>query len=308
MLRSLWAVVAAGLKERMAVRLVTFVSCFFVAHAPTVLLAIIAMFFALFFGYLMFLRDYGAFTEPFIFWRRLRGRVTWKAPPDFLKDLADKMNVKLNKKRCFGVTDAPIGAVAYIFSSRIIISRDVLALSKAERNAVVAHELAHLRPNQSIGLLILLYFVMLGATTLGNVYPIITAIGVTALFLILRTFISWNLEYDADRVGSRYSSSEALASALRHIVKPAEHDKPSNTHPSVNSRVARLLASQEPLWLRLSLSLLGRLTAESFCSEFLDSFIQDLKDYYQGLPKFLRPVIITAEIFKAIILLVRHRD
>ena len=306
-IRDFWATVAAGLKARMGIRLGAFVSCYFVAYAPSVSLKLVALFFATSFGCLMFLRDYGAFTKPLQTWWKLRGRVSWEAPPSFLTDLATKMHVKLNKKHPFGVTDAQIGAAASMFSSQVIVSREVLALSEVERNAVVAHELAHLRPSQLMKLLLLSYVVMLGASAMGNVHPIIVTIGGTALFLILRTFVSWGLEYDADRVGSGYSSGEALASALRHLVKPEEYDEPSDTHPSVNSRIARLLTPKEPLWIRLCLSLMGIFTTKSFRDEFLYSYIQDLKDHCQRAPKFLRPIVIAVELLGAILIWGRHR-
>jgi hypothetical protein len=286
----------------MGIRLGALFSCYLVAYAPLVSVKLVALCFAMLFGYIMFLRDFGIITNPILTWWKLRGKVSWQPSPDFLVDLSHKMKVKLNKKCPFGVTDSPIGAAANMSQSQVIVSRYVLALPEAERNAVVAHEVAHLRPNQFIKLLLLCYFVMLGAATMGNVHPIITTIGVTALFLILRPFVSWNLEYDADHIGSDFSSKEALISALKHLVKPEKYDESSDTHPSVNNRISKLLAPQEPLWVRLSLLLMRIITAKSFREEFLDSFIQDLKEQCQRTPKFFRPMVVTVELLRAILI------
>ena len=283
----------------MGVRLSAFVACLLVTFAPIGLPKAGAMVLAVFLGYIMFIYDYGVLTKPFITWWKLRRKISWEQPPAYLSNLAKNMNVKLNKKHPFGVTEYPIGAAANMGSSQIIVSKNVLVLPEGERDAVLAHELAHLRPKQIMALMLLTYFVLLGITPLMKLNPIIMSIGATALFLMLRTFIGWNLEYDADNVGASFSSREGLASALKHLVKPEEYDKPSDTHPSVNSRVARLLAPQEPLWVRLSFSLMGLITAKSFREEFLESFLQDLRDQCDNTPKFIKPLVIAIELIKA---------
>jgi hypothetical protein len=217
------------------------------------------------------------------------------------------MQVKLNKKRPFGVTESHIGAAADIFNSRIIVSRDVLVLPASERDAVLAHELAHFKPRQVVMLMALMYAVMLAASTMAHTHPIITTIGATALFLMLRTVVSWWQEYDADNVGAGFSSREGLASALQHLVKPEKSDEPSDTHPSITSRVAKLLMPQEPLWMVLSYSLMEIITAKSFREEFLVSFFQDLRDHCNTFPKVIRPLVVVIELVKATFLWGRHQ-
>lgn len=298
-MKGFWAAVAYRLRLRMGVRVSAFVACLLVVYAPAGLPKLVAMLLAVILGYIMFVYDYGIFAQPFVTWWKLRGKVTWEPPPSYLSDLAEKMHVKLNKKRPFGVTDLPIGAAANMSYSRIIVERNVLVFPEGERNAVLAHELAHLRPKQVMTLMLLMYFVMLGVTPLVDTNPIIMSIAASALFLILRTVMGWSLEYDADKVGASFSSPEALASALRHLVKPEKYDDYSDTHPSVNTRVARLLAPQEPLWTRLSSTLLRMVVPRSFCEEFLASFIQDLKEHSNTIPKYFRPVFIAIELIKA---------
>jgi hypothetical protein len=291
----------------MGVRLSAFVACLLVTYAPAGLPKLVALLFAMVFGYLMLVYDYVVFTKLFTTWWKLRGKVSWDASPPFLSDLAQKMRVKLNKKRPFGVTESSIGAAADVFHNRVIVSREVLVLPAEERNAVLAHELAHFRPKQGMMLMLLIYVALLGASTMANVNPIIMTIGATALFLMLRTIINWILEYDADNVGSGFSSREGLASALRHLSKPEEYDEPSDTHPSINSRVARLLTPQQPLWMGLSRSLMEIIATKSFREEFLESFIQDLRDHCSTVPKYLRPMVIVTELIKAALIWGRHQ-
>jgi len=309
MLKGFWArVVGVGLRARVGFRIAAVVSCYGVAYAPGIPLRVAALFAAMVFGYVMFLSDYGVFTRPLLLRWRLRGKVSWAEPPDFLVRLANEMGVKLNKKRPFGVTVVPVGAVANMSTRRLVVSRDVLALPPAERDSVLAHELAHLRPNQARLLLLALYAAMLVPATIGNVPQIIQIIGTTGLLLLVLTFVSWRLEYDADKVASKYTSGEALASALGRLVKPGRHDEASDTHPSVNSRVARLLTPSEPFWTRLFLSLARPLVPRSFHEEFLRSFLRELNEYCQGRPRVARPFVAVVQFLKVLLFLRRRRD
>jgi hypothetical protein len=91
-------------------------------------------------------------------------------------------------------------------------------------------------------------------------------------------------------------------------VNQNDWDKISDTHPSVNSRIDRLLGEQKPIWNRLSIPILEVLTSKLFRNEFLYQFIQDLNDDSRKYPVLLRPLVIFIELFKILILRCRHRN
>ena len=301
-MRHLWATFVVEMKVRIWVRICAFVSCCAVAFGPGILFKVVALVPAICCGYLMLFLDYAAITQPVVMWWKLRGKVSWAVTPPNVKELAKAMGVKLNKKNPVGFTKIPIGAVASVFTGQVILGSDVLALPQDEQDAVIAHELAHLRPKQAMLLFMLMYVTMLGALIFNNANPIIMIIGVTGLFLTLRTVAQWKLERDADQVAARFTSKEALASALRRLVKPEDYNKVSDTHPSVNNRVKWLMIPQVPLWMRMSNEIVGFLVNESFRTEFLSSFLQDLNEQTCGKPHVIRETLIVVELVKITLL------
>jgi hypothetical protein len=301
MFKEFWATISAGLKSKMGIRLGAFFSCCLATFAPVFQLQIVALFFAGIFTGLLVVTDGTTFTKPLQIWWKLRGKVNWVTPPEFLIDTAHKMKVKLNKKRPYGVVNMSIGAMTNVYNGQIIIGQDVLHLPEGQRNAVLAHELAHLRPIQAQRLLMLFYIVIFGSLIFSNAPPVITMIASISLFLIVRTIINHNLEYDADVVGSEYSLVEDMISALRNLVKPDEHDRASDTHPSVNNRVIRLLSINEPRWVLITIWIFGVFGSKMFNEEFMYSFVADLVDHCNSKSKIQRPFIVTKELLLVLI-------
>ncbi len=297
-----WAIIKAGLRARIIVRICTVVSCYFVAFAPPVTPMIIALVSALIFGNLMLILELGAFTEPLRLRWKLRGKICWQDPPPFVQDLTYHYKINLNKKRPYGITDLPIGAAVNIIDHRILVGSDVLALPEPESNAVLAHEMGHLRPNQITWLMFLFYAVMVFTTPFINIHPLISAMGMISLFLLFRTLVSRRMEYDADKFGAHCSSNMAMVSALQSLTEPSEYTKSSDTHPSVYNRVLRLTTPPEPFWIRLVFSSVGRLTDKQFREEFLYSFLQDLDDQYKRFPIMIKSILIGIEFGKVILL------
>lgn len=307
-MKRFWATIKAGLKTRMLIRISTLISCYFVAYAPTVPLVVVALCLAVFLGGIMLTLEVGAFTEP-IKWRwKLRGKIRWEDPPPFVQDLASHMKIKLNKKKPFGIINEPIGAAANILGSQIIIGSDVLALPENQRNAVLAHELGHLRPNQMFWLYCLVYGVVLIAPTLGDVHPLVTIIGGASLFFILRTLISWKMEYSADSFSATHTSGEDLASALQRLSNLADQNTASDTHPSINSRIEKVLRTYEKEWIFLVYPLVGKLTGDLFRREFLGCFLSDLDDQYKRYPVVIKQLCVCFEIIKVILMCQKYKD
>jgi Zn-dependent protease with chaperone function len=309
MTKGFWATIAVGLKPRMTVRLSVFLSCCLVTFVPVFPINLVAFSLAILLGYVMVIADLAVFTKPIQLWWRLRRTVSWDVtPPPYLLETAKKMKVKLNKKRPYGITKIPIGAASNTSSGQIIVSENILSLPIEEQNAVLAHELAHLRPNQLKYLYVFVYIVTAGSALFSTSNPIIQIVATTSLFLLVRTFINHSMEYDADRIGTKYiPSPNHMVSALRHLAKPEQYDKPSDTHPSINARISKLLTPNQPRWVPVFAFIIDVVATKSFTEEFLDSFITDLNEYCQGRSRIARLSIVTIELIKAVVILGIHR-
>lgn len=308
MIKKFWAAVSAGLKAKMSVRLGNVLSCCLVAFVPNPLIKLLGLLGVGVFSGFMAANEASAFYAPVFTWWKLRGKIKWETPPDFLIRTADKMHVKLNKQHPFGTTSLPVGAFSNIYRGQVVIGSDVRNLSEGPKNAVLAHELAHLRPKQLRKLIIGFYIAMLASAFFANTYSIISLIATLTIFLIVITFANHDIEFDADSVGTSYTSSKDLVSALNSLVEPKERGKASDTHPSVNARVARLLATRMPRWISFSTWLLSCLGAPSFSEEFLDSFVADIEDYCKFKPKIVKPFIIASELTEAVIIFWKYRS
>ena len=166
---------------------------------------------------------------------------------DFIQ-LAKKMNVKLNKKNPFKKVRNLDNIGADLFERRIILGDKLFdRLNHAERLAVVAHELAHFKmvhAGVQLASMLLLWVLMVLFLPQAPESMLLLLISffmqIVALFLGF-SVSSYLCEYWADCVAVGYTKNkEAFISALQELDSSDKWDFEYVTHPSINSRVARL--------------------------------------------------------------------
>ncbi len=164
-----------------------------------------------------------------------------------IADLAKQMNVQVKE---LGIVKE---CTAYVLGKSIVLGIELLKrLTFNERQAVVAHELGHIKEKH-----ILLRFVLMIPLLAIPLYSwriiyspiflteslthIIITIMVIIAFLAYITLvmipISWYLEARADRIAARFAGKKNIKSALLTIAKKEKLGMPSETHPSISERV-----------------------------------------------------------------------
>lgn len=298
-MKKMWSTVIASFKTRKRLQFGFLASSVCAVFLPREY-ALITLPLVFVFASLMLLKGYKTLADPFVLRLQLRNKVKWGPAPAFLVDLAKKMRIKLDKKRPYGVTEIDIGGAASdMFNRRIIVTNAVLSLPDDERDAVLAHELGHLKPFQATLTYLLAYSVMFYASIFAHVNSVVAIVGSTAWFLVFRTIIGHALEYNADATSRRFIDSKALAQALKDLVRPEKWDITSDTHPSVNDRIARLV-NPRSVWERLSCVLLKSLSVRSFRSEFAEDFVEDLRKEHLNTNKLIKPFAIMYSTFRVL--------
>lgn len=172
--------------------------------------------------------------------------VSWNSryiTPQYSK-LAERIGVKLNKKRPFGVIKGLNNAYSNSLKNQVMLGEDLLKnLDKKQRLALVAHELTHLKQNHGSRFTIFsIIIAMLASISLSfSTGPaIISNLMIFATLIIAFVFISWKNEFDADKGAAYYVNRESTISLLRNISPRSGWNEESETHPSINSRVSKL--------------------------------------------------------------------
>ena len=108
----------------------------------------------------------------------------------------------------------------------------------------MAHEMGHLAGRHGVKMAIALYltmFCIIVTVAMIDNYSWAVLVAVTLTFLpVFFPLFSRHLEYDADRRAAVVVGSGTMSHALRNIVDRPSLGIESDTHPSIEKRLARL--------------------------------------------------------------------
>ena len=109
---------------------------------------------------------------------------------------------------------------------------------------VIAHEMGHLAGKHHVKMAVTLWLsfslIIVTATLIGeSSWGVLMAVALTILPVSL-PLLSRHLEYDADRRAASVVGTEAMSHALRTIADRPQWSEESDTHPSIERRLAKL--------------------------------------------------------------------
>lgn len=162
--------------------------------------------------------------------------------------------------RRVGVTITELAIVkannAYVMGRSLVLGTELLEkLSYDERQAVVAHELGHIKRRHIIikGVFLGLFWVFLmlnwsnfrlliifSELVTQIILTLVINIAGFAFMLLVLIPINWWAELDADKFAAKLVGKEHIKSALLKLVDANKLEEPSETHPSVAERVKHI--------------------------------------------------------------------
>lgn len=169
--------------------------------------------------------------------------IKWSDITEF-KILADKMGVKLNKKCPFGIMKDLDNACSNPLYRRVIFGQVLLKkLNEKERLALVAHEFAHLKYQHWANFIfpVLAMYLVVLVLSLTASPPIVTNLTAVAASILVFVIVSWRNEYAADAGAAKYAGEESMISLLRKLRPVEKWDFETETHPSINARISKLI-------------------------------------------------------------------
>ncbi|MFW6055903.1 MAG: M48 family metallopeptidase [Chloroflexota bacterium] len=176
--------------------------------------------------------------------------------PEGLAVLAQRMKVRLDPHGPVEIAPGWLGARALpsLFGGRgnRIRLGGMLArrLSPAALDAVMAHELAHLKCRHWELLLLGVMLAALGGTAIGLAVDGSIALRILlggTVLLATAAGLSWVAEYEADRVAADYVGYEVVAVMLGELRDSGFRRRAEFTHPPDVHRLKRLLAAHLPI-------------------------------------------------------------
>lgn len=164
-----------------------------------------------------------------------------------IDDLARQIGVEVKE---IGIVK---GCVAYVIGKTLVLGIELLRrLSFEQRQAVVAHELGHIKKrHRLLSVLFLLSITAIACFCFSKCYvpiffiesPIFlmltVVVNIAALVFVLTAFIpiSWYFEMKADEVAAKFVGKKHIKSALLTIANQRNLEEPSETHPSIMERI-----------------------------------------------------------------------
>jgi|WetSurMetagenome_2_1015567.scaffolds.fasta_scaffold117336_3 Zn-dependent protease with chaperone function len=140
---------------------------------------------------------------------------------------------------------------AFVRGKTLVLGMELLnRLDPLECQAVVAHEIGHVKERHRIILVLVGVSVLLLPSFSWSIYslpivisPIFTQgsimimkeVALFAFFMVALIPISWYLELRSDRIAAEFVGKQHIASALLKLSKNI--DEPSETHPSIADRI-----------------------------------------------------------------------
>ncbi|MDG7006639.1 MAG: M48 family metalloprotease [Nitrososphaerota archaeon] len=197
---------------------------------------------------------YGAFRHPlktilasvFLGWRYKSREFTPEAYRDYgVTEIVNAMGIK--KKVRVYVTPNPWIEGPYTDATRNKVYIPLKWMNRFPRldmRGVLGHEIGHIKTKgRFIRELIAMVGGIAGVTFLLGTYSIsiitVTIFEFALAFLVL-TFFSWRNELRADLEGAKVTGPEGLISIFEQLKAEGHRDDPSETHPSLSDRIARL--------------------------------------------------------------------
>lgn len=145
---------------------------------------------------------------------------------------------------------------AYVMGKSLVLGIDLLKkLSFDERQAVVAHELGHMKRRhvvvRIVWFVLLFTVLMLSWSKLYSpiffsesvtqiILTVMLNISVLAFVFLVMIPINWYTELDADRFAAKLVGKGHIKSALLKFANGKSLEEPSETHPSIAERVKRI--------------------------------------------------------------------
>ncbi len=167
-----------------------------------------------------------------------------------IADLSRRIGVRVKE---IGIVK---GCTAYVIGKTIVLGTDLLKrLTFEQRQAVVAHELGHIKKRHNMWSA---FFFLLVATVAiycfsnfyvptffieSQIYPILLFVmNITSVVFVMMAFIpiSWHLENEADKVAAEFAGKENIKSALLAITDEKNFKEPSETHLSTLQRMKNI--------------------------------------------------------------------
>lgn len=161
--------------------------------------------------------------------------------------LAKQMNVQVKE---LGFVK---GCTAYVWGKCLVLGMALLErLSFDQRQAVVAHELAHIKQRFVIWRLVFMipllaipYYswweltspIFFTESLTQLMITIMVAIALLAYIRVVMIPVNWLLEARADRTAAKFVGKETVKSALLALVNKEEYETSSETHPSISNRL-----------------------------------------------------------------------
>jgi STE24 endopeptidase len=167
-----------------------------------------------------------------------------------IADLAKRIGVQVKE---LGIVK---GRTAYVIGKTVVLGTELLKrLTYEQRQAVVAHELGHIKKKHSrwsifslllVGAISIYCFSNFYVPTFfieSEIYPfLLFVMNMTSVVFAIMAFIpiSWHFEKQADAVAAEFAGKEHIKSALREITPEKEFTEPSESHPSTQERIKNI--------------------------------------------------------------------
>ena len=148
------------------------------------------------------------------------------------------------------------GCTAYVWGKSLVLGIDLLKrITFDQRQAVVAHELAHIKHRHviwrivlTVPLLAIPYYCWLELTSpiflTGPItFIVLNVMATVAMLAYVKVIMvpgNWVLEARADKTAAEFIGKEHIRSALLSLADKEKREIPSETHPSISERVRRI--------------------------------------------------------------------
>ncbi len=238
--------IKVGIRSRLLICLLVVATgyCFTLSHSPIVRLASIIG--VLLTSEAMIMLWVPSFARLITLPWGKKNLISWEDCQIFkdFRAIAKEQNIRLNKKRPFGIRRNFDNAYANPLTGQIIIGDKLLKkLGDELSTSLIGHELTHIKRNHHLKMMVGTMFVpaiiAIPLRIFGTpdiVYQLVLYAGFFIMFLL----ISWHNEYDADYGAAKISGTRNTIIMLRKLVPRRQWRNESETHPSINSRILKL--------------------------------------------------------------------
>jgi Zn-dependent protease with chaperone function len=160
-------------------------------------------------------------------------------------NLAKAMGVHLRGQDTLKIVPCWVNAAACL-DGRIILGQAIAEqFDKEDRQALLAHELAHLKarhPLKNASVLLLVFVAVVFAIPFLHLPGLVNLLLVFSAYGLILPAVSWRLEYEADAIAARFVGRQPVTIALGKLAEANNIDVQRDTylHPSVRKRISRL--------------------------------------------------------------------